>query len=494
MAEFDPIEATVADVRAAIAAGDVTAVELVDRYRERIAAHDDELNAVLARNDAVRERAAELDARYEESGPVGPLHGVPLVLKDNQETADMPTTAGSVPLADCRTGRDATVVERLRAAGAVVLAKTNLQELAYGVDTVSSLGGATRNAYDTDRRPSGSSGGTAVAVAANLAVAGTGSDTCSSVRSPPAFAACVGVRPTQGLVSRDGVVPLSSTQDTAGPIARTVADAARLLTAMAGYDPADPATAAAADAVPEDGYADALDPGALDGARVGVAREFFGPRDQAGPHADGAAAVTAVLEDALDDLAAAGATVVDPVEVPHGAELERARVLEFEFARDFDSWLASVEDPSVDSLAELLATGEVAGTVAGRVREADVLGRGDVDRDPDYLRRLRRRRELRQKTLAALAERDLDAVVYPPSRVPPVEIPDGQPFDELNCELSAHTGLPAVVVPAGFTGDGLPVGLELLGRRFDETCLLSLAAGVEDAIDGRHPPEGFGRV
>jgi len=492
MAEFDPIEATVADVRAAVAAGDVTATGLVDRYRERIDAHDGDLNAVLTHNDAARERAAELDARHEESGPVGPLHGVPLVLKDNQETADMPTTVGSAPLAGLRTGRDATVVERLRRAGAVVLAKTNLQELAYGVDTISSLGGATRNAYDTGRRPSGSSGGTAVAVAANLAVAGTGSDTCSSVRSPPAFAACVGVRPTQGLVSRDGVVPLSSTQDTVGPIARTVGDAARLLTAMAGYDPADPATAAAADAVPAEGYADALDPGALDGARIGVARAFVGPNDPDGPHADAAAAVTGVLEDALDDLAAAGATIVDPVEPPHGSELERARVLDFEFARDFDAWLASVADPPVGSLAELVATGEVADTVADRVREADILGRGDVARDPDYLRRLRRRRELRHETLATLAERDLDAVVYPPSRVPPVATPEHQPFGELNCELSAHTGLPAVTVPAGFTDDGLPVGLELLGRRFDEARLLSLAAGVEDAVDGRRPPGRFG--
>jgi amidase len=492
MTGFDVTEATVADVHAAFAAGDLTAVELVDRYRERVAAYDGALNAVLTHNDAARERAAELDERFAADGPVGPLHGVPIVLKDNHETADLPTTAGSAPLADLDTGRDATVVERLRAAGAVVLAKTNLQELAYGVDTISSLGGATRNAYDTDRRPSGSSGGTAVAVAANLALAGTGSDTCSSVRSPPGFAACVGVRPTQGLVSRDGIVPLSSTQDTAGPIARTVADAARLLTAMAGYDPADPATAAAADAVPGAGYADTLDPAALDGARIGVARAFFGPGTAATDSGE-TAPVTTAVEDALDALAAAGATVVDPVEVPHGPELERARVLEFEFARDFDAWLDSVDDSPVDSLADLVATGEVADTVADRVRAAGILDHDDgVDRNPDYLRRLRRRRELRNETLATLHERDLDAVVYPPSRVPPVEIPANQPFGELNCELAAHTGLPAVVVPAGFTDDGLPVGLELLGRRFEEPHLLSLAAGVEDAVDARRPPAEFG--
>jgi len=498
MAAFDLVEATVADVHAAMADGRVSAETLVDRYRARVAAHDDAVNAVLTLNDDARDRARELDAALARDGFVGPLHGVPVVVKDNHDTGDMPTTAGSTALADVRPDRDAAVVERLRDAGAVVLGKTNLQELSFGVDTVSSLGGATRNAYDRDRRPSGSSGGTAVAVAANLALAGTGTDTCSSVRSPPAFNGCVGLRPTRGLVSRTGIVPLSETQDTAGPVARTVADAARLLDAMAGYDPADPVTARGVGRAPAEGYAAGLDDGdataPLDGARLGVVRAAFGLDDPANGDPTDAAAVTSVVEDALAELSAAGATLVDPVEVVDRDRLESARVVTLEFARDFDRYLAGLDDPPHDSLAALHATGAVEPSVAERVEASGAL---DVDpdalaTDPDYLGRLRRREALRDRVLARLADEDLDALVYPPSTVPPVEIPAHQPFGELNCALAAHTGLPALVVPAGFTDDGLPVGAEFLGRAFAERRLLELGAAFERVVGGRRPPDGFG--
>jgi Asp-tRNA(Asn)/Glu-tRNA(Gln) amidotransferase A subunit family amidase len=494
-AGFDPVEATVEDVHDAFAAGTLTAVELVDRYLERIEAHDDDLNAVLTTNDGARERAARLDERYAASGPVGPLHGVPVVLKDNQDTHDLPTTAGSRPLAGATPDRDATVVARLREAGAVVLAKANLQELSFGVDTISSLGGATRNAYARDRRPSGSSGGTAAAVAANLALLGTGSDTCSSVRSPPAFASLVGVRPTRGLVSRTGVVPLSETQDVPGPIARTVADAARTLDAMAGYDPADPVTARAAGQVPADGYRSHLDPDGLDGARIGVVRRFFGLQDADSEGVSGAdaARVSAVVDDAVAAMADAGATVVDPVDPVDPGRLARARVLSYEFARDLGDYLAGRPEVQYDTLAELVATGEVAPAIESRIREGEILevDPGTVDEDPEYLRRLVLRRELADETLAAMADDDLDALVYPPSTVPPVQCPAHQPFGELPCELAAHTGFPAVVVPAGFTDEGLPVGVELLGRPFAEPRLFELAYAFERATDHRRPPEAF---
>ncbi|MFB6171108.1 MAG: amidase [Haloarculaceae archaeon] len=491
---FDLVETTVSDVHAAMAAGDVTCEALVDRYLARIEAYDDDLGAVLQVNDGVRQRARDLDAAFERDGLVGPLHGVPLLLKDNQDTHDMPTTAGSTALASSTPPRDAFVVERLRAAGAVVLAKTNLQEFAFGVDTVSSLGGATRNAYDLDRRPSGSSGGTAAAVAANLGAIGTGSDTCSSVRSPPAFNDLVGVRPTRGLVSRTGVVPLSETQDTVGPITRTVADAARMLDVVAGYDPDDPTTARGADRVPADGYVSHLDADGLDGARIGVARQFFGRRD--GDDDADAAAVTAVVEDAIDEMAAAGATIVDPVEVVDLDRLESARVLQYEFARDFDRYLAGLGDAApCESLAAIYETGEVAPSVASRIEDAGILDvdPDEVDGNVDYLQRLRRRRRLRDDTLSRLVADDLDALLYPPSRVLPVELPDHQPFSELNCELAAHTGLPAIALPAGFA-DGLPVGVELLGRAFDEPRLFELAYAFEQATDHRRPPGGFGRL
>ncbi|OYR51898.1 amidase [Halorubrum sp. Ea1] len=492
--DFDPIEATVSDVHAAYEAGETTAEAVTDAYLSRIAAHDDDLNAILAVNPDALDRARELDAALDRDGLVGPLHGVPVVLKDNQDTHDMPTTAGSTALAESRPSRDATVVARLREAGAVVLAKANLQELSFGVDTVSSLGGATRNAYDRDRRPSGSSGGTAAAIAANFAVVGTGSDTCSSVRSPPAFNDVVGVRPTMGLVSRTGIVPLSETQDTAGPIARTVEDAARTLDAMAGYDPADPITARGDRRVPDEGYAAHLDEDGLDGARIGVARQFFGLRDDESAPESAAERVTAVVEDAIAEFEAAGATVVDPVDVVDQTRLESARVLEYEFARDFDAYLSETADAaSPDSLAELVATGELHPAVRARFEGTAILDTDAdaLDENTGYLRSLRRREAVRDATLARLADDDLDALLYPPSRIPPVEIPDNQPFAEMNCELAAHTGLPAIVVPAGFTPDGLPVGVELLGREFAEQRLFELAYAFERATDHRRPPARF---
>ncbi|WP_245154560.1 amidase [Halorussus marinus] len=494
---FDVLEATIGDIRAAIEAGEVTAAELVERYRARIDEYDGDLNAILTLNDAARERARELDAQFEDSGFVGPLHGVPILLKDNHDTRDMPTTAGSTALAESVPDEDAFVVRRLREAGGVIVGKTNLQEFSYGVDTISSLGGETHNAYDLDRRPSGSSGGTAAAVAANLGAVGTGSDTCSSVRSPPAFNDLVGVRPTRGLVSRTGVVPLSESQDTAGPIARRVADAARLLDAMAGYDPEDPVTARGVGRVPDGGYVSHLDADGLDGARIGVVREFFGLQDEESAPAEAAEKVTEIVDSAIAEMAAAGATIVDSVAVADTDELGSARVIPYEFKRDFDAYLAGLDDAvAYDSLAEIVASGEVAPAVASRLEGSDILDTDveSLDRNLGYLRRLDRRRRLKIDTERRMVERDLDALLYPPSTIPPVEIPDHQPFEELNCELSAHTGLPSMVVPAGFTDDGLPVGVELLGREFAEPRLFELAYAYEQATDHRRPPAGFGAL
>ena len=491
---FTLTETSIADIHEAFSKDTLTAETLVERYLTRIDAHDDELNAILTVNDDARERARQLDRRFDDDGLVGALHGVPVLLKDNQDTHDMPTTAGSVPLAESVPPRDAFVVERLREAGAIILAKANLQELSFGVDTVSSLGGETRNAYDRTRRPSGSSGGTAAAIAANFATIGTGSDTCSSVRSPPAFNNAVGIRPTIGLVSRTGIVPLTATQDTAGPITRTVEDAARLLEVLAGYDPADSITALGESRIPDDGYTAHLDSDGLDGARIGVARQFFGLRDEESASESAAATVTAVVEDAITEMEAAGATIVDLAEVVDQSFLESARTLEYEFARDFDAYLDELGDAApVGSLAELVASGEIHPSVQARFEDTSIL---DVDPEAlntntSYLRRLHRRDQLKRTVLARMAEDELDALLYPPSRVPPVEIPENQPFREMNCELAAHTGLPAVVVPAGFTPDGLPVGVELLGREFGEPRLFELAYSFERTSSHRRPPERF---
>jgi Asp-tRNA(Asn)/Glu-tRNA(Gln) amidotransferase A subunit family amidase len=494
---FDVLEATVGEIHAVLEAGEVTVRSLVDRYLARIDEYDDELNAILTTNPNARERADELDSQYQTEGLVGPLHGVPVVLKDNQDTHDMPTTAGSKTLAESRPSRDAFVVEQLRDAGAVIVAKANLQEFSFGVDTVSSLGGETKNAYALDRRPSGSSGGTASAIAANLATVGTGTDTCSSVRSPPAFNNLVGLRPTRGLVSRTGIVPLSETQDTAGPITRTVEDAARTLEAMVGYDPADPVTATGVGRVPEEGYAAHLDEDGLDGARIGVVREFFEPTDEENASEEAFESVTAVVESAIDEMEAAGATIVDPVDVIDAEYLGSARVLKYEFKRDLEQYLSELgDDAPVHTMTEIADSGEVAPSVAERIEEGEILDTDveSLDENLGYLRSLDRRRHIRVDTVRRMVERDLDALLYPPSTVPPVRIPDHQPFEEMRCQLAAHTGLPAIALQAGFTDDDIPVGVELLGREFAEPRLFELAYGYEQATDHRRPPEGFGAL
>ncbi|MDX1746575.1 MAG: amidase family protein, partial [Halobacteriales archaeon] len=408
---FDLVETTVAEVHGAMETGEVTAVELVDRYLARIDAYDADLNAILRVNPEARDRAAELDAAFESEGFVGPLHGIPVLLKDNHDTADLPTTAGSVALADSVPDRDAEVVRRIRAAGAVVLAKANLQEFSFGVDTISSLGGETKNAYDLQHRPSGSSGGTAAAIAANLGVLGTGSDTCSSVRSPPAFNNLVGVRPTRGLVSRRGIVPLSETQDTAGPITRTVADAARLLDVMVGYDPEDPVTATGVGKAPAKGYVDHLDGNGLEGARIGVVRQFFEVEDPQSADPSVVEQVTDVVDAAIDEMAAAGAEVIDPVEVMDPARIGSARVLQFEFVRDFDAYLAGLDDVTWTSLHEIIYSGTVADAIEERIRESTIL-ETDVASLPDnreYLMRLERRREIAVDTERRMVDQNLDA-------------------------------------------------------------------------------------
>ena len=522
---FDPTEATIAELHAAMAAGAVTARELVEWYLDRIEALDPELSAIITVNPHASDRAAALDRELEDGGPVGPLHGIPVVLKDNFDTEDLPTTAGSTTLDGVRPPDDATLVRRIRDAGGIVLAKANLHEFAYGWETVSSLGGQTRNPYDVDRIPGGSSGGTAAAIAANMGAVGTGSDTCGSVRVPPAFTNLVGIRATQGLVSRDGIVPMSRTQDVPGPIARTVADAAILMDVLAGFDPADPATARGASRTPATGnppittwpgeastgdgsgneggsYSDHLRPDGLDGARVGVLRSSL---DDEGP----GLAVTEVIETALGDLEDEGATVVDPVAIPFDvdpATLRDLNVIGDEFRRELDDYLAGLDDPDAPpDLDAIVASGQPVEPVLERLSEALAVDADALSANEGYLRRLAARRDfggvdrgavepsLRDAILATLEGEALDAILYPTVSRPPVAIGERQPPSSVNCELSAISGLPAVTVPAGFTGGeaagGLPVGIELLGRAFDEPRLLELASAYEGATGHRRPPD-----
>ena len=346
-------EATIADIEAAIRSKELTCHDLVQMYLDRITAYDKQgpaLNAIILVKQSERALASadDLDARFALSGAVGPLHCVPMIVKDNYDTADMPTTAGSLSLKGSMPPRDAFMVRRLREAGAIVLAKANLAEFARSAyETVNSLlPGHTRNPYALDRTPAGSSGGTAAAVAASFGAAGLGTDTGNSIRGPAAHTSLVGIRPTLGLTSRDGIVPLFLSRDTGGPLARTVADAAAVLDAVAGTDPADAVTAPAQSRRP-DSYLAALDRDGLKGARIGVLRQFL---------ADGAPdpEVVQLFERALADMKRQGAEIIDPVAVP---DIPPSQLGCDRFKHDLDAYLAHLGPQApVKSLAEIIAS------------------------------------------------------------------------------------------------------------------------------------------
>src|SRR5213594_2097160 len=353
--DFTPEEATISATHAAFAAGKTTCVQLVRAYLNRIQAYDHRgaaLNSIITINPKALETAAEMDRlAAADKFRSRPLHCIPVILKDNYDTADMPTTGGAVTLAESRPPADGFVVKRLREAGAIILAKANLMELAWSGTTVSSLGGQTRNPYDLTRTPGGSSGGTGAAIAANFGVLGTGTDTGQSIRSPASANSLVGVRPTRGLVSRAGIIPLSSTQDAAGPITRTVEDAARMLDVIAGYDPADPITAFSRGKIPKS-YTDALTKDGLNGARIGLLVDFLGKDPVHQP-------VNTVVEDAVTKMTAIGATVVR-VTIPGLDALTRdLSLINFEFKPAFNAYLASLGARApVKTLDEFIARGE----------------------------------------------------------------------------------------------------------------------------------------
>ncbi|WP_394740035.1 amidase [Natronococcus roseus] len=511
---FDPVEATVADVRDAIESGEATARDIVEDYLERIEVYDGAINSIISVNEHAVERAAELDEQYAASGPVGPLHGVPLILKDNNDTADMPTTNGSLSMEHSRPEDDAFIVQQLREAGCVVVAKANLDEFARGITADSSLGGQTRNPYALGRNPSGSSSGTGAAIAANLAVLGTGTDTCGSVRNPTAFGSLAGLRPTMGLISRDGIVPLSLERDTAGPMARTVADMAAMLDAMVGYDPADPLTSRGANEIPAnadriagDSYTDYLDEDALDGLCVGVLRDFFGPdideedaeEEQDCSCSDGdpvaraeaeAEQVTSLVESALDEMERQGAEIVEIEEIPDYDDLLEAANEPSVFKEDLDAYLEGV-DNEYETLAEIVESDLYSCAKADSLRTSDEEDDPNARETDEYTLSVAGKVELRDAVEGLMLERGVDVLVYPTLSHPPAEIGESQPGS--NCSLSAYSQLPAIVVPAGYTEDEqLPVGVEMLGFEFDEPTLIGAAYAYEQAADPRETPDGFG--
>jgi amidase len=482
---FAAEEATIAGIHAALAAGQVSCVDVVQAHLRRIDAYDQRgpaLNAIITINRAAVDAAAEVDrTRIASRSALRPLECIPVILKDNFDTADMPTTGGAVTFASSVPLRDAFVVKKLREAGAIVIAKANMTELALGGVTVSSLGGQTRNPYDLTRTPGGSSGGTGAAIAASFGVIGTGSDTGQSVRSPASAQSLVGLRPTRGLISRSGIIPVSPTQDEAGPIARTVEDTARMLDAMAGYDTDDPITAFGAHRIPPT-YTSFLDPAALKGARIGVLAQFFGREPI---HHE----VNLVTEAAIETMRHAGAVIV-PITI---AGLERLttdiQVADYEATAAFDAYLATLGARApVKSFGEFVARGEFHPYIKANLEAERRVSRDDVE----YSGRLLRRQDLRAAIMNALAADKLDVVLYPHQRR--LVVPIGDEQVDRNGVLSNSTGFPAITFPGGFSSAtasaplGVPVGIELLGPEWSEPMLLKFAYAFEQVAKVRRPP------
>lgn len=471
-------EASIPELQAALSDGRLTSVELVDAYLARIEAYDQAgpaLNAIIAINPAAREDAVALDRERALHSARGPLHGIPIILKDNYDAVGLPTTGGSIALVGHMPAVDAHQVRLLREAGAIVLAKSNLHELAYGITTVSSVGGQTRNPYDLERNPGGSSGGTGAAIAASFAAIGWGTDTCGSIRVPASANNLFGLRPTKGLSSISGILPLSHTQDVGGPLARTMIDLAIGLQATIGADPDDPATRALAGRrLPS--FIDANDPEATRGARIGVLTQYFGedPEDFE---------TNSLIRLALNAFTEIGAEVIE-VEVPGFEEMiSGTSLIDFEFKWDLMDYLARTPNPPVTSLAEIVEGQLHHDAVAGILRRSD----RHQTREPDGIEETRERRTvLTEAMLAFMDEHRLDALAYPSLRRIPALI--GQPAVGNNCQLSAATGFPALTVPAGFTSEGVPVGLELLGRPFADERLVSLGFAFEAAVQPRRAP------
>jgi amidase len=479
---FALLEATIPQLHAALTAGTVTSRQLVAMYLARINAYDKKgpaLNAISVVNKNALAEADKRDAERRAGAAHGLLYGIPIIVKDNYDTSDMQTAAGSLSLAGWVPPDNAFLVKKLRDAGAIIIAKSNMHEFAYGITTVGSLFGQTRNPYALNRNPGGSSGGTGAAIAANFAAAGMGSDTCGSIRIPSSHNSLVGIRGTQGLASRSGIIPLSSTQDIGGPMARTVTDVAIMLDAIVGYDPSDPQTAASVGHIPKS-YTDDLRLTALRGARIGLLTALFGtdPAD---------AEVASIVRRAAAEMKKQGAEIVE-VAIPDlsGLLTDRANgflILRQDFKFDLNAYLAARPTAPVRTLAQVIASGKFSPAVGENLRNSEAVQARDTK---EYYEHIVKRNVLRQAILKAMADNRVEALVYPTIRRKAALI--GQPQMGSNCKLSANSGLPAMTVPAGFTPDGLPVGVELLGRAWSEPQLIALAYAYEQATHHRRPP------
>ncbi len=509
---FNLQEATVDDIQKAYSFGALSIEELTQLYLNRITAYDDQgpnLSAVISVNPDALDTAKELDAKLRSQGADGALYGIPVLLKDNYDTFDLPTTAGSDVLAGSIPPDDAFTTKEFRDAGAIILGKTNMSEFALSSGRLgySSLGGLTLNPYNLNRDASGSSSGTGAAIAANFATLGTGTDTAGSVRGPSSVTGLVGIKPTRGLVSADGIVPLALTADVAGPMALTVEDAAIALSVMAGVDPNDPATEASQGKGFDD-YTQFLDKDALKGARIGVARDYFGGNDE----------VDNLVEAAIDNMRAAGATVIE-LDIPdtvvdasnYGTLLNP--VVQAEFKPQIEEYLGTLDEEYPKNLEELIAASKDPELVNSETpvnpnRIAvyeDSLSFGGLN-NPEYQAAISEGiPKLQEELNNIFVSNKLDAIVYPTIATPPTPITDSEgnviddptyqaDLDNLGGDpyranyLGNLTGFPDITLPVGYTEQGLPVGMSLFGQAFTEPKLIGLAYAYEQENPVRVPP------
>ena len=486
-AGFDVVETSIAEIHRAMEEGSLSARQLVEAYLARIEAYDKRgpaLNAIIEINPRALERADELDAAFAASGFVGPLHGIPMIVKDNYDTHDMVTSAGSASLEASIPPDDSFQVRRIREAGAIVLAKSNMTEFAFSpMETLGSrLPGFTRNPYATNRVPAGSSGGTAASVAASFGAVGMGTDTGNSIRGPSSHTSLVGIRSTIGLTSRDGIVPLYFSHDIGGPMARSVADAVVVFDVLAGTDPADPTTTEA-DARRAADYNAFLDAEALAGARIGVVRQIA-DRERGDPR------IVERFNQALADMRDAGAEIIDPVEIPMLDE--RVRFWCSRFRYDMNAYLATLgPDAPVKTVTEIVASGGFDRTVGDRLRRS--LEESLEDPAVRCAEQEANRQRFREQVSGIIADGELDALVFPTwSNLPRLIGDMRSPAGDNSQVLSPQTGFPAITVPMGWVeeaGEDLPVGLQILGGAWSEPTLIALAYAYEQATQHRRQPK-----
>jgi len=482
-------EATITQIHEAIKSGKLTCRQLVEHYLKRIEKYDQstKLNAIVVINPNALNRADELDQEFQRTGKLRPLHGIPIIVKDNYDTHDLQTAAGSIALKGSLPPDDAFQVRKLRQAGAIVLAKSNMAEWAFSpYVTESSIAGVTRNPYDLERVPAGSSGGTAAAITANFGAAGLGTDTGNSIRGPSSHCCLVGIRSTMGLTSRDGIVPLYLRNDIGGPIARTVEDAVKVLEVIAGYDPADPITRMCQGKVPEN-YTQFLNKNGLKGARIGVFRTYIET-----PTTD--PQIKQLIDKAIEDMKKLGAEIIDPFVIPGFDSLRKGIWCDM-FQHDVNNYLSSLgQKTPYKNIEEIYQAGLYAPYIEKRLLHALEFDTPPEQREPACLDLYHDPRNiaLREAVLKAMERDDIDAFIFPTWSNPPRKVGDMEsPAGDNSQILSPHTGLPAITIPMGFTYGNLPAGLQMVGKLFGEPDLIKYAYAYEQATKHRRSPKQF---